>query len=221
MKDKRQTQEHFIPALAYRSLTPYYDMVMQTLLRENSFKQRLIQLAEIEGEQRVLDLGCGTATLTMQLKRQYSQTTVIGIDADRDVLALARKKIAQAGLQILLDEGTATALPYADTSFDRVLSSLFFHHLSEQQAVQAAREAFRVLKPGGQLLMADWGKAENMWMRLAFLGVQVLDGFANTQKNVTGSLPAIFLQAGFMQVQQVTSYRTLFGTLALYRVKKA
>src|SRR5690349_19508282 len=116
----RQRRERFIPALSYHFLTPLYDPVMRTLLREARFKSHLIALAEIENGQQVLDLGCGTATLTLLLKSQYPETTVTGLDADPEALTLARKKLTQSGLQVTLDEGMATALPYADTSFDRV-----------------------------------------------------------------------------------------------------
>lgn len=220
MRTLPHRRERFIPALSYHFLTPLYDSVMRTLLRETRFKSHLIALAEIESGQQVVDIGCGTATLTLLLKQQYSETTVIGLDADPTALMLARKKLARSQVQVTLDEGMVTALPYADASIDRVLSSLLFHHLDEDQTVQAAREAFRVLKPGGFLLVADWGKAEHWWMRFAFVGVQLLDGFATTTKNVEGALPPLFAQAGFGQVQQVASYTTLFGTLALYKAKK-
>ena len=169
----------------------------------------------------MLDLGCGTATLTLLLKRQYPETTVVGLDADPEALKRARRKLTQAHVQATLTEGTATALPYADRSFDRVLSSLLFHHLTEEQTVQAAQEVYRVLKPGGSFFVADWGKAESLWMRLAFVGVQLLDGCTTTAKNVAGALPRLFAQAGFVQVRQRASYATLFGTLALYEAKKA
>jgi SAM-dependent methyltransferase len=221
MHTNRQRRERFIPALSYHFLTPLYDPLMRMFLRETRFKSHLIALAEIESGQQVLGLGCGTGTLLLLLKRHYPKTTMTGLDADPEALILARKKLARSHVQATLDEGTATVLPYADGSFDRVLSSLLFHHLNEEQTVQAAREASRVLKPEGYLVVADWGKAKNLWMRFAFTGVQLLDGFATTTKNVEGALPALFAQAGFVQIQQMASYATLFGTLALYKTRKA
>lgn len=221
MHDVRKRQERIIPALSYRFLTPLYDPVMRTLLRETRFKRHLLALAEMKSGQQVLDLGCGTATLTLLLKRQHPETSVVGLDADPEALKRARRKLTQARLQVTLTEGTATAVPYSDGSFDCVLSSLLFHHLNAEQTVQAAQEVLRVLKPGGSMLVADWGKAGNVWMRFAFVGVQLLDGFTTTTKNVAGMLPELFAQAGFIQVRQRASYTTLFGTLALYEAKKA
>jgi hypothetical protein len=78
----------------------------------------------------------------------------------------------------------------------------------------------RVLKSAGRFLVADWGKAETVWMRLAFLSVQLLDGFATTQKNVEGHLPSLFVEAGLVQVEQVQSFPTLLGSLSLYHAGK-
>jgi ubiquinone/menaquinone biosynthesis C-methylase UbiE len=193
---------------------------MRTLLREATWKRQLMGSAALQPGEQALDLGCGTGTLALMLKRQYPQTTIVGLDADPEALAIARKKSAASRLDVTLDQGVATALPYADGSFDCVLSSLLFHHLSREQTVQAAREALRVLKPAGRFLVADWGKAETLWMRVAFLPVQLLDGFATTQKNVEGNLPALFMDAGFVPVEQVQSFRTLLGPLSLYRTGK-
>jgi ubiquinone/menaquinone biosynthesis C-methylase UbiE len=168
----------------------------------------------------VLDLGCGTGTLSLMLKQQHPQTTVVGLDADPEVLALARKKLASAHLQVMLDEGRVTALPYLDTSFDCVVSSLLFHHLNEEQTRRTAHEVIRMLRPGGRFLVADWGKADTRMMRLAFLLIQLLGGVATTQKNVEGALPGLFEDAGFESVEPVAVFHTLFGTLSLYQARK-
>lgn len=220
MTTARTTPERLIPALSYHVLTPLYDPLMRALLREATWKRQLMGAAALQPGEQVLDLGCGTGTLTLMLKQQYPQTTISGLDADPETLSIAQKKRASSRLDVTLDQGVATALPYADASFDCVLSSLLFHHLSREQTIQTAREVLRVLKPAGRFLVADWGKAETLWMRLAFLPVQLLDGFATTQKNVEGNLPSLFVDAGLVQVEQVQSFPTLFGALALYRAGK-
>jgi ubiquinone/menaquinone biosynthesis C-methylase UbiE len=214
------TRERLNPALSYHVLTPLYDPIMQLLLREKTWKRRLIAAASLRKGEQVLDLGCGTGTLSVMLKQQHPQTTVVGLDADPEVLALARKKLASAHLEVMLDEGRATALPYPDTSFDCVVSSLLFHHLNEEQTRRTAQEVIRVLRPGGRFLVADWGKADTRMMRLAFLLIQLLDGVATTQKNVEGALPGLFVDAGFESVETVAVFHTLFGTLSLYQACK-
>jgi len=145
---------------------------------------------------------------------------VIGLDGDSKVLAIARAKAAKAGLDVTLDHGMAFELPYPDDSFDRVFSSLLFHHLTREIKDRTLREVFRVLRPGGELHVADWGKPQNWLMRMAFLFVQMLDGFSTTVDNVSGLLPELFRAAGFEEVQETAQYATIVGTLSLYKARK-
>ncbi len=145
---------------------------------------------------------------------------MVGLDGDPAILRIARAKVTAAGLDVTLDQGTAVALPYAGASFDRVLSSLVFHHLTRTQKRRALGEVFRVLRPGGEVHIADWGPAQNGLLRLAFLGVQLLDGFATTTDHERGRLPPLIRQAGFRAVQERRCYPTLWGTLALYSARK-
>jgi ubiquinone/menaquinone biosynthesis C-methylase UbiE len=111
-------------------------------------------------------------------------------------------------------------LPYPDETFDRVISSLVFHHLTPIQKAKALQDIKRVLKFDGELYIADWGKAENSLMRGLFYGVQLLDGFKTTRDNVAGLMPSYLLEAGFLSVKVLKKYRTVFGTLELFRAKK-
>lgn len=127
-------------------------------MREDTFKRALLVQAGIASRHRVLDLGCGTATLTTLIARSVPRAEVIGVDIDPQALRIARAKIERAGLDIRLDEARTSALPYADASFDRVVSSLVFHHLTPDEKRQTAAEVLRVLRPAGELHVADWGK---------------------------------------------------------------
>jgi ubiquinone/menaquinone biosynthesis C-methylase UbiE len=220
MQDRAPTQPRLIPALRFDQLTALYDPHIRWTLRESTFKRQLVRQAAIQPGQRVLDLGCGTATFTLLLKQTQPRAEVIGLDGDPNVLRIAREKASSAHVSVTFDEGVSYALPYADASFDRVVSSLVFHHLTHETKVRTLREALRVLHPGGELHIADWGKAANILMRTAFLGVQLLDGFATTTENVQGVLPNLFEAAGFTDVEQTEQYATPFGTLALYRARK-
>lgn len=194
--------------------------MMGKLLHEAEFKRALVRQGRVEKKHRVLDLGCGTSTLTILIKQAHPEAEVTGLDADSAALQIARRKIAMAGLIITLDEGMAFNLPYPDNSFDRVFSSLMFHHLSGESKQRTLKESCRVLRPGGELHVADWGKAENVLMRVAFFLVQLLDGFKTTADNVNGLLPQFFRNAGFQGGQETARYSTIFGTLSLYQARK-
>jgi len=158
----------YIPALKYGWLTSLYDPLLRWTIRESTFKRQLVEQARIEGGHRVLDLGCGTATLTLLIKQLHPEAEVVGLDGYDKVLGIAHRKVSMSGLDIKLKKGLAYRIDFPDNSFDRVLSSLLFHHLTSNNKHRALAEIHRILKLGGELHVADWGKAQNALMRSAF-----------------------------------------------------
>jgi ubiquinone/menaquinone biosynthesis C-methylase UbiE len=210
----------YIPALRFNWLTKIYDPLIQWTMPEKQFKQDLIKEAGIETGFHVLDYGCGTATLSMMLKAQHPSAYLTGVDVDGKVLKIAQQKLRTFQHPIRLDRYDGKTLPYPNETFDRVVSSLVFHHLDPLQKKQALLEIRRVLKPEGELYIADWGKAENALMRGLFYSVQMLDGFKTTRDNVAGLMPSYLLEAGFLSAKVLKKYRTVFGMLELFRAQK-
>lgn len=210
----------YVPALRFSWLTPAYDVVVATTTRESTFKSALVEGAGIRPGQRILDLGCGTGTLALEMARRCPDAVVTGVDGDPAILQRAWGKAARSGAKVHFDHALAGALPYTDGTFERVVSSLFFHHLTWPDKEQAAREAFRVLAPGGELHVADWGRASGPVMRGAFFAIQLLDGFENTRDHVEGRLPLAFEHVGFTGVEETGTFATMWGTLSLYRAIK-
>ena len=211
----------YVPALAFDALTFLYDPIVRVTTREWLFKRLLVEQAAIEAGHRMLDLGCGTATLTLEIKRLQPEAEVVGLDGDVRVLEIARRKAAAAGIDVVLDFGLSSELPYPDASFDRVLSSLLFHHLTRSQKSASLREVSRVLKPDGELHVADWGRARSVVARMLFVPIQLLDGFETTLDNVRGMLPDLMAEAGFTAIDETRTVATMFGTLSLYVARKA
>ena len=209
--------EKYIPALRYNWLTPLYDSVMRWGMHEDQFKSDLIRLAQIKPGMRVLDLGCGTATLTIKIKQAFPGAEVVGLDGDARVLEIGRAKAQKAGVNIILDQGMSFDLPYPDHSFDRVLSSLVFHHLTTHNKQRTMAEVLRILRPGGELHIADFGKPNTTWARLISLFMARLE---EASDNFKGRLPVLLQAAGFDQVGEQGQYATIFGTLALYQARK-
>ncbi|MBI2421369.1 MAG: methyltransferase domain-containing protein [Candidatus Hydrogenedentes bacterium] len=213
-------QENYVPALGFHFLTPVYDAVVRMTTRERTFKAALVAQANARPGRRVLDLACGTGTLAILIKNSSPGAEVIAIDGDEKILCIARKKAQSAGVAIQFDQGLSYDLPYPDGHFDWVTSSLFFHHLSWPDKQRTAQELHRVIRPGGQLHVADWGRATGPLMRSAFLAVQLIDGFENTRDNVKGRLPEVFAEAGFANVHETKIFATALGTMALYRAEQ-
>jgi ubiquinone/menaquinone biosynthesis C-methylase UbiE len=214
------TEPKYVPALGFHWLTPYYDAVVGTTTRERSFKHALIRQARFEPGQRVLDLASGTGTLAIWIKQYQPQANVTGVDGDPAILSLATHKAQKANVSVQFDRALSYSLPFPAAHFDRVVSSLFFHHLSWKNKERTVQELFRVLKPGAELHVADWGRAGNILMRGLFLFVQLLDGINNTQDNVSGNLVTLFEQARFVDVIQRQTFSTIYGTMALYSAVK-
>lgn len=218
--EEGKKDRHFIPAARFHFLTRLYDPVAALTTREATFKRRLIDQADIRSGHEVLDLGCGTGTLAIWVKQGAAGATVVGLDGDTEVLELARKKALEQGAEVVFDHGFSTALPYSNASFDRVLSSLFFHHLLYDDKVQTIGEVYRVLKPRGQFHVADWGKPGSSLLRMMHFFVRLLDGFENTRENAKGTMANLFSRAGFTDVRLRHELTTAFGTIALHSMKK-
>ena len=213
-------KEIYIPALSYDWLTPFYDPVVRLTTRENTFKKALVEQSRIAPANRVLDLACGTGTLTILLKKTFSQAEITGIDGDPKILEIAKTKAKKAGTRIQFEKGMSFNLPFADESFDCVVSSLFFHHLTRVNKLATLREVRRVLKPDGELHIADWGLPSNFLMQFASRGIELLDGAETTADNFKGLLPAIVMEPGFREVAETRHFNTLFGTIRLLKAKK-
>ncbi len=212
-----RTREPYIPALRFGWLTALYDPVVRWTMREAAFKGRLVEQARIQPGHRVLDLGCGTGTLAILIKQAHPDALVVGLDGDPKILELARSKAGAAGLDIGLDCGMADALPYPGRSFDRVVSSLVIHHLTRDAKLRALREVVRVLTPGGELHVADFGKPHNALMYCSSL---IMRHFEEVSDNIEGLLPQMIREAGFDPVEVTTHYSTVFGTLSLLKASK-
>ncbi|HEV8366692.1 MAG TPA: class I SAM-dependent methyltransferase [Pyrinomonadaceae bacterium] len=169
---------------------------------ESKFKRQLIASASIRNNDRILDLGCGTATLTLLLKSICPDAIVIGTDGDGKILEIGRRKTIKAGLEITFVQGMAFNLPYSDASFDGVLSSLMFHHLTRNNKIRTLKEVNRVLRPGGGIHIADFGKPQNLLMRAAAYPWQLFDGSTTTADNVSGQLPRMIRDSGFVGVRE-------------------
>jgi ubiquinone/menaquinone biosynthesis C-methylase UbiE len=210
------TDQEYIPALSYRFLTPFYDFVQKYIVRDLRYKTRLIEQANIRPGQHVLDLGCGTGTLAILVKQIQSSAEVVGLDADPDMLKVAKYKSAQQKAPVQFDVGFTNKLPYPDASFDRILSSIMIHHLKTPDKEMTAREVFRVLKPGGQLHIIDFGKPVTWYGKL--LG-PFLHRFEEANDNIDGRLPEIFGAPG-LKTNVLGNFWTFFGDLAFLKGEK-
>jgi ubiquinone/menaquinone biosynthesis C-methylase UbiE len=212
--------EKYIPAFSYHALTPFYDSVVRMTMREKLFKQSLVEQARIKANDRILDLACGTGTLTILIKISVPRAEITGMDGDPKILKLAREKARAGNFEIHFDEGVSFDLPYPDESFDCVVSSLFFHHLTRENKLKTLREVLRILKQSGEFHVADFGLPKNFLMKFPSYFIKLLDSYETTADNFNGLLPELVADAGFVQIQETNYYNTFFGTIRMHKARK-
>jgi demethylmenaquinone methyltransferase/2-methoxy-6-polyprenyl-1,4-benzoquinol methylase/phosphoethanolamine N-methyltransferase len=177
----------------------HYDLISSLMgmgvNRPNS--RMVIELAEVRPGDKVLDVGCGTGSLTLTAKAYAGANGAVhGIDASPGMIDLARKKAKQSGQDVIFDVGLIEEIPFPDAAFDVVISRLAIHHLPDDLKGRGFAEILRVLKPGGHLLVADFKPPTNPLLShvtLAILGHQMM------QTDVW-SIPPMLSQAGFVEV---------------------
>lgn len=126
---------------------------------EGRFREHMLRLAKLRPGEAVLDVACGTGTLAIAAKRLVgSDGSVTGVDASAEMIERARAKAKRSGLDLTFVNGTAQKLPFKDARFDIVIGTLMLHHLSKPVRSAFVREAARVLKPTGRLLLIDFGR---------------------------------------------------------------
>ncbi|MBL8162040.1 MAG: class I SAM-dependent methyltransferase [Anaerolineae bacterium] len=151
-----------------------YDWTVRllTMGHEKSLREKTIQQAGIRPGDTVLDVGCGTGTLTLLAKATTGETgQVMGIDPSPEMIAVAQRKAAEQHCDVRLQTGVIESLPFPDGTFDVILSSLMFHHLPDDLKVRGLAEIYRTLKPGGHVLIVDIRRPVALREHLSFLAL--------------------------------------------------
>jgi ubiquinone/menaquinone biosynthesis C-methylase UbiE len=201
------SERAYIPAAGYDLFLPLYDLITK-LMGMNESRNALLAWAELKPEHRVLDVGCGTGSLVIQLRRQHPNVEVIGLDPDPKALARARRKAQSAAVSVQFDQGFSHALGYPSASFDRVFSSFMFHHLPHGEREKTLGEIYRILKPGGRLLLLDFeGQESGKHHVLSTL----LHKHASLNENSESRILGLMTDAGFTNAKKLEARTVLMG----------
>lgn len=206
-----ETSKTFLPAAGRDFLLPLYDPFVR-LIGATAARDTLIEQAALRAGTRVLDIGCGTGTLAVRIKKLQPEVEVVGLDPDPKALSRAERKARTASAAVRFDRGFADDLPYENASFDRVLSSFMFHHLPTQAKDETLSEVRRVLKPGGSFCLLDFGgngsHGHGLMTHLFHADHRLED---NSEDEIVGRLR----RAGFSEPRKVGDGRMFFGIVEI------
>lgn len=221
VKTADMSDNAFTPALGRLAPTRFYDHVV-ALTRERLWRALAAMHVAPRPDEVIVDVGCGTGSLALLLARVEPRARIVGLDPDPDVLAAARRKAEAAGARVRWHVGTGDALTrlVEVRSANTVVSSLVLHQcpLAVKRSLLASMS--EVLRPGGKLVIADYGQQRTRLMRLAFRTVQFADGKEDTQPNADGVLPGLISEAGFRDVHEAEAVSTVTGSISVYVARR-
>ena len=178
-------------SVSYDPITQYFVPPNETWVRQDATDKIQVQ------PRRILDLGCGTGSTTLMLKRAFPAAEVLGLDLSPYMLVIADYKAREASLDIHWRHGNAEDTGFPDAHFDLVTASLLFHETPPTATRSILRECFRLLTPGGQVLILDGNQntlQQASWLTEIFEEPYIRDYAA-------GNLDAWMGAAGFEAVE--------------------
>jgi ubiquinone/menaquinone biosynthesis C-methylase UbiE len=189
---------------------------MMTLGLESRIHRRVISCLAMDRPMTVLDVGCGTGSLTLRIAERMppGDAQVVGIDAAERMIAVARRKAGAA--RVRFEAALAEDLPFPPASFDRVVCSFFFHHLDARLKARAIDEMHRVLRPNGRAVILDVDVPYNVFGRLCAYAGYLLFRQPQIKENIDGQLRRAVASSGFRGSWRIVSRHS--GYLSLFEL---
>lgn len=212
----------YIPALGRREWTGIYDWVIAAMTRERVWRSLVLTALHPRTGEVIVDLGAGTGSLGIMIKKHTPGVRLVAVDPDPEVRLIGERKARAAGVEIDYETamGDAQLASVGAAGADAVTCSLVLHQCPLEAKQSILENAFRLLRPGGRLVLADYGEQPTALMRTAFLLVQMTDGFEPTEHNRRGAIPQLLLTCGFKRTKIIERVPTVTGLITIWRATK-
>ena len=161
----------------FEIISPKYDFITRFLSygMDGGWKRKLIQMLELKGHERVLDLACGTGDITFAQGRELPRGEAVGLDITQGMLVIAEKRRLEMGANnVRFQRGDIMALPYVNESYDCVTGGYALRNVPDIYG--ALQEILRVLKPGGRFFSLDFGHPSWGLYRWGYLNYLIVVG---------------------------------------------
>jgi len=198
-----------------------YDLLspLMTFGQEKKYSLEAMNLLDFNKISRVLDIGCGTGTLTIKIAEELlnkKDSLVVGLDAAPKMIDVALKKAKKIN-NIRFDVEAAEVLPYEDESFDAVVSTFFFHHIDFELKQKTILEAYRVLKKKGVLVVVDVDAPTTLFGKLCAWSGYFLFSQPEIKENIDGKLEEVFKRSPFLRCQKISHH---LGYISIFKLEK-
>lgn len=204
----------YIPALRFHWLTTLYDPLVERWSAAASIRKLVVNALDLHPQSRLLEVGCGSGRLAIEIKQRLPQISIHAIDADPRVIQVAEQNARQAQAQIHF--GVVDITQFGDQmKFDRIYSTLVFHHLTPSDKARALEKIRAVLEPSGKFVVADFSRPQGLAQSLLFYLAQLLDGFERTNPHRNSGFEQQLAQS-FRTVVTVRRLQTAFGTVGIF-----
>lgn len=204
----------FTPAASRPELSGQYDRLVRIFAREKAWRPAMVDRVTPRPGQTIVDIGCGTGTLAIALKRRCPDARIVAIDPDPEILAIARGKAD--GLDIEWTQGLASEDRFAAGAVDATTCSLVLHQVPLETKREIVATMRRWCRPGGTIHITDYGRQRGAMRWLFRQTVQRGDGVEQTQPNADGILEELLAQPGLSLSQPDKRITTPCGTITLF-----
>lgn len=198
-----------------------YDLLSppMTFWQEKRLGRFAAGLLNLKGNEKLIDLGCGTGSLTIEIGQKLCAEKggwIVGIDAAAKMIQLARRKSAHLK-QVQFDIAAAEQLSYPSDTFDAAISTFFFHHVDYELKTAALNEMWRLLKHGGKAVIVDVDMPTSLFGKICAWSGYILFRQDQIRENIEGKLRQAMTASPFRHFQLVSSHQ---GYISIFILQK-